>query len=57
MTEKPILPFGRPNNGHWYYLNSASGGFNAKQFGAASDKPTPGDYDGDGKTDLAFSPG
>ncbi len=31
----------RPSNGVWYSLQSASGSFNAVQFGVASDKPIP----------------
>jgi uncharacterized delta-60 repeat protein len=42
----------RPENGVWYMLNSLTG-FNAVQFGIASDKLVPADYDGDGKTDVA----
>ena len=42
----------RPSNGVWYISNSG-GGFNVFQFGQNGDKPVPGDYDGDGKTDAA----
>jgi hypothetical protein len=41
------------NNGTWYYLKSSDGSFSSFQFGRAGDLPTPGDYDGDGKTDFA----
>ncbi|HEX8247350.1 MAG TPA: FG-GAP-like repeat-containing protein [Pyrinomonadaceae bacterium] len=42
----------RPADGVWY-LNQSQAGFNALQFGIASDKIAPADYDGDGKADLA----
>ena len=42
----------RPSNSTWY-LNRVNGGFDAVQFGLATDKLAPADYDGDGKTDLA----
>jgi hypothetical protein len=42
----------RPENGTWYLLQSTKG-FSAIQFGVAADKPTVGDYDGDGKADPA----
>jgi hypothetical protein len=42
----------RPSNGVWYLLNSTTG-FSATQFGIATDKLTPADFDGDGKTDIA----
>ncbi len=42
----------RPENGVWYLLNSQAG-FSAAQFGVATDKLVPADYDGDGITDLA----
>lgn len=42
----------RPSNGVWYSDNS--NGFNATQFGSASDVPVSADYDGDGKTDKAI---
>ena len=42
----------RPSDQNWY-LNRASGGFNAVRFGLSTDKLAPADYDGDGKTDIA----
>jgi hypothetical protein len=42
----------RPSNSNWY-LNRMNGGFDAVQFGLATDKLAPADYDGDGKTDIA----
>ncbi len=43
----------RPSNGVWFIAKS-SGGFDIFQFGQNGDKPVPGDYDGDGKTDAAI---
>ena len=37
----------------WYVLRSTDGGFQASQFGLSTDYTAPGDYDGDGKFDLA----
>ncbi|MCA1637999.1 MAG: VCBS repeat-containing protein, partial [Acidobacteria bacterium] len=42
----------RPSDRTWY-LNRNQGGFDAVQFGLATDKIVPADYDGDGKTDIA----
>ena len=42
----------RPNGGNWYIFGSQNG-FTGAQFGDTNDKIVPGDYDGDGKTDLA----
>ncbi len=42
----------RQSSGIWY-LNQSQSGFNASQFGIATDKLVPADYDGDGKTDIA----
>ena len=42
----------RPSDRTWY-LNRNQGGYNAVQFGLATDKLVPADFDGDGKTDLA----
>lgn len=49
----------RPSDGFWHIMNS-SGGFASIQWGfgtdarvLAHDEPVPGDYDGDGKTDIA----
>jgi hypothetical protein len=41
----------RPSDGVWYILNSQQQ-LVAQQWGIASDKPAPGDFDGDGKTDF-----
>jgi hypothetical protein len=35
-------------------LNKSSASVNVFQFGTSSDKLAPGDYTGDGKTDVAF---
>lgn len=40
-------------NGNWYFQQSSDNAFRAIQFGIASDKPVPADYDGDGKADQA----
>lgn len=41
----------RPSNGNWYFK---SGDVTAtQQWGAPEDVPVPGDYDGDGKPDIA----
>ncbi|HEY0738834.1 MAG TPA: VCBS repeat-containing protein [Herpetosiphonaceae bacterium] len=42
-----------PNNGIWHILRSSDGTSSAVTFGYNSDVLVPGDYDGDGKTDLA----
>lgn len=49
----------RPSNGFWYVLNSFNNAdFMQRQFGAATDKLVPSDYDGDGRFDIAtFSDG
>ena len=50
--KKADLSVFRPDNGFWYLLNSSSG-FTATQFGLATDKLAPADYDGDNITDVA----
>ena len=42
----------RPSDRTWY-LNQSTNGFSATQFGLSTDKITPADFDGDGKSDLA----
>ncbi|MEO6393093.1 MAG: peptidase M23, partial [Pyrinomonadaceae bacterium] len=44
----------RPAAGQWHILNSSNGTYFAWQFGNATDLPTPGDYDGDGRADFAI---
>ncbi|MBP2686044.1 MAG: hypothetical protein H6Q81_949, partial [Deltaproteobacteria bacterium] len=45
----------RPSSGVWYIQKSSDGGMLSPQWGLGSlgDAPVPGDYDGDGKTDVA----
>jgi len=40
-----------PSEGHWYYEGPAAGV--AVQLGEATNNPAPGDFDGDGKTDIS----
>jgi hypothetical protein len=40
-------------NAQWYVLRSSDGTLTAIPFGIAGDLPVPGDYDGDGITDVA----
>ncbi|MBV9959452.1 MAG: PQQ-dependent sugar dehydrogenase [Acidobacteria bacterium] len=43
----------RPSTGVWYLRQSFTNSLSAIQFGQSGDTLTPGDYDGDGKTDVA----
>ncbi|MBS1793340.1 MAG: VCBS repeat-containing protein [Acidobacteria bacterium] len=43
----------RPSTGTWYASGSTDGVFRAQAFGISTDKPAPGDYDGDGLSDNA----
>jgi hypothetical protein len=43
----------RPDTGVWWIIN-AVGNYAAIQFGTTGDQPVPGDFDGDGKTDLSI---
>lgn len=44
----------RPSSGMWYVLGGVPGSSQTSfQFGASTDTPVPGDFDGDGKTDFA----
>ncbi len=45
----------RPSNGTWYIFD---GSWITQSWGASTDVPVPGDFDGDGKTDFSvFRPG
>ena len=44
----------RPSSGVWYVLGGPGSAQTYQQWGATTDKPAPGDYDGDGKTDFAI---
>jgi hypothetical protein len=51
---KTDLSIFRPPNGQWWLNQSSNGNTKVYQFGQATDKITPADYTGDGKTDVAF---
>ena len=40
--------------GEWWILKSSNNQVLAAQFGQSTDKATPGDFTGDGKSDMAF---
>jgi len=44
----------RPSNGLWCIMGQAGSAQSFEAWGIVTDKPMPGDYDGDGKTDLAI---
>ena len=46
----------RPSTGVWYLLQSSTNytTFVSQSWGLGTDFPVPGDYDGDGKTDLGL---
>ena len=52
------LAIWRPSSGEWWVLNGAADGnystYSAGTWGTSGDKPEPGDYDGDGKTDFCI---
>ena len=53
-TARPTSAFFRPNTGTWYLRYSATPTWAAIPWGGPGDVASPGDFDGDGITDLAF---
>jgi hypothetical protein len=49
---RDVVP-GAGNFGYFYITNSGNGSITSVQFGATGDVPVSGDWDGDGKADLA----
>ena len=43
----------RPSSGYWYVMGGTGSQAVSVQWGLSGDKPAPGDYDGDGKTDFS----
>lgn len=56
-NEDPVYGFqdsrGCPANGTWYILRSTNGAMMSLAWGTSDDAPQPGDFDGDGRTDIA----
>ena len=53
LTPPKQVAVWRKNNGVWYVMNADGTMQSATGFGSANDIPVIGDYDGDGKADLA----
>ena len=50
---KTDLSVFRPGTGTWFIQSRSNGILRAQPFGIGTDEPTPGDFDGDGLTDVA----
>jgi hypothetical protein len=51
-TGKQIIAIYRPSTGEWFVLRSSNLSFFSLPFGISTDKPSPGDFDGDGMADI-----
>ena len=51
-TAVPTFRYGVQSNGLWYILRGTAG-YMVMEWGIATDRVTPADFDGDGKTDVA----
>ena len=56
VDRKTDMAFWRDNkrSPSWHILHSDSQNIQSERFGRVGDKPVPGDYDGDGQSDLAL---
>lgn len=56
MNQEPqdhfFVPFRAGSPSRWYIRNADGTFYEIREFGQSTDKLVPGDYDGDGKTDL-----